>query len=277
MRAKPLQKLEPRIRSALRIGLTMLGGMAAGAIVLVSGASAPALAPGPTLPNDRTSSPPSMTSQPSQHAAPKPSTSPSASHSTARASEVPLYGMQLNNTCEAASLRMVLGARGIRTGDQAILKQFGIDRTHYQFGRSGALSGNPFRSFVGDPNGSQKAGTGFGVYYPPVAAAARSFGLNVLAAGQGVSLDQLRSQVSQGHPAIVWVDYFWRRAATTSYTAYDGARIPYAGPAEHAVVVTAYSGSTVTVNDPARGKHVIPLGRFTDAYAAYGNMAVVLH
>ncbi|MCW7941318.1 hypothetical protein AAW14_04450 [Streptomyces hygroscopicus] len=184
--------------------------------------------------------------------------------------------MQLRNDCEAAALRMVLAARGIQIGDQAILDQIGVDRSHYQFGRSGALSGNPFRAFVGDPNGSEKAGSGFGVYSPPVAAAAQSLGLNVLEAGQGVSISQLQSQVAQGHPAIVWIDYLWRRAATTTYTAYDGARIPYAGPAEHTVVVTGISGNTVTVNDPARGRVSIPLSVFTAAYATYGNMAVVV-
>jgi uncharacterized protein YvpB len=190
--------------------------------------------------------------------------------------QVPLYGMQLSNDCEATSLRMVLASRGIQTGDQVILNRMGIDRAHYQFGRSGSLSGNPFRAFVGDPNGSQKSGTGFGVYHPPVTAAAKSYGLGVLASGQGVSLGQLRTQVAQGHPAIAWVDYLWRRAATTSYTAYDGTGIPYAGPGEHTVVVTGFSGNSVTVNDPSRGKLSIPLNSFTAAYATYGNMAVVL-
>ncbi|MGW4562136.1 C39 family peptidase [Streptomyces sp. NPDC004561] len=188
-----------------------------------------------------------------------------------------MFGMQLRNDCEATALRMVLASHGIQAGDQDILNKIGVDRTHFQFGRSGPVSGNPFRSFVGDPNGSEVAGTGFGVYAPPVAAAARSYGLGVLAAGQGISLAQLRSQVAQGHPAIAWGDYLWRRGATASYTAYDGTRIPYAGPAEHAVVVTGFSGNTVTVNDPARGRLSIPLSSFANAYATYGNMAVVVH
>ncbi|MER6350466.1 C39 family peptidase [Streptomyces sp. NPDC001634] len=232
-------------------------------MVLTSGTSAPAVTPGPTPSRQQVARPPSTSSQPS--------------YTTRSTSEVPLYGMQLSNDCEAAALRMVLASRGIQTGDQAILNRMGLDQTHYQFGRSGSMSGNPFRTFVGDPNGSEKSGTGFGAYYPPVAAAARSYGLGVRAAGQGVSLGQLQAQVAQGHPAIAWVDYLWRRAATTSYTAYDGARVPYAGPAEHTVVVTGFSGNNVTVNDPARGKLSIPLSSFAAAYATYGNMAVVLH
>ncbi|WP_265560173.1 C39 family peptidase [Streptomyces hygroscopicus] len=265
MRAKPSQKRRPRIRRAQRIVQSLVSGMAASTLVLASGTSALAVTPAPTPPQEHTSRPPSTPTSPSRSAMPSTSST-----------EVPLYGMQLRNDCEAAALRMVLAARGIQIGDQAILDQIGVDRSHYQFGRSGALSGNPFRAFVGDPNGSEKAGSGFGVYSPPVAAAAQSLGLNVLEAGQGVSISQLQSQVAQGHPAIVWIDYLWRRAATTTYTAYDGARIPYAGPAEHTVVVTGISGNTVTVNDPARGRVSIPLSVFTAAYATYGNMAVVV-
>ncbi|MCW2872717.1 C39 family peptidase [Actinacidiphila oryziradicis] len=189
---------------------------------------------------------------------------------------VPSYRMQLRNDCEASALRMVLAARGVRAGDQAILGRIGLDRVHYQFGRSGPLAGDPFRAFVGDPNGSEVAGTGFGVYSPPVAAAARSYGLTVLAAGQGISPATLRARVTSGHPAIVWVDYFWRRLGSRSYTAYDGRSVPYAGPAEHVVVVTGFSGGRVTVNDPARGRLSLSEATFGAAYATYGDMAVIV-
>ncbi len=194
----------------------------------------------------------------------------------AAGSVVPWYRMQLRNDCEASALRMVLAARGVHAGDQAILGRIGVDRVHHRFGRSGPLAGNPFRAFVGDPNGSEVAGTGFGVYAPPVAAAARSYGLAVLAAGQGISPATLRAQVTRGHPAIVWVDYLWRRVATRWYTAYDGRRVPYAGPAEHTVVVTGFPGGRVTVNDPSRGRLTLSRSAFDAAYATYGNMAVIV-
>ncbi|MCD0484526.1 C39 family peptidase [Streptacidiphilus sp. ASG 303] len=189
---------------------------------------------------------------------------------------VPWYRQQLRNDCEAAALRMVLAARGHHVGDRAVLARIGVDRAHPRFGRSGPLSGDPFRAFVGDPDGSELAGTGFGVYAPPVAAAARSFGLDVVAAGQGVGLGRLRTEVSRGHPAVVWVDYLWRRVRTRPYTAYDGRRVPYAGPAEHTVVVTGFSGGRVTVNDPARGRYSVGEAAFGAGYATYGDMAVVV-
>jgi uncharacterized protein YvpB len=257
MRTNPQQELGPRIRPARRIARTTAAAAAAGTLFT---AGTPATALDATPPQ---STPQHLTA----------SASPPRSASVLA---VPLYGMALRNDCEATALRMVLAARGIPTTDQAILARIGVDRAHPQFGHSGPLSGNPFRAFVGDPNGSEVAGTGFGVYYPPVATAARSYGVGVPAAGRGVSVAQLQSQVAQGHPAIVWVDYLWRPLAATSYTAYDGTRVPYAGPAEHVVVVTGFSGDTVTINDPARGRLSIPLSSFAGAYATYGNMAVIV-
>ncbi|WP_280701347.1 C39 family peptidase [Kitasatospora sp. GP82] len=189
---------------------------------------------------------------------------------------VPMYQQQLGNDCEAASLRMVLAARGVLVGDQDVLARIGVDLTHYQAGDSGPLAGDPFRSFVGDPDGSEADGTGFGVYYPPVAQAAQSYGLSLEAAGQGISPAQLRTEVSAGHPAVVWVDYGWRYLAANSYTAYDGRQVTYAGPSEHSVVVSAVSDGQVLVDDPARGQSWISEAAFDAGYATYGEMAVIV-
>lgn len=106
---------------------------------------------------------------------------------SAASAAVPVFGQQLGNDCEATSLRMVLAARGVQVSDQDVLGRIGVDLAHPQAGVSGPLSGDPFRAFVGDPGGSEAAGTGFGVYYPPIAQAAQSYGLSTAAAGQGIS------------------------------------------------------------------------------------------
>lgn len=195
---------------------------------------------------------------------------------SAASAAVPVFGQQLGNDCEATSLRMVLAARGVQVSDQDVLGRIGVDLAHPQAGVSGPLSGDPFRAFVGDPGGSEAAGTGFGVYYPPIAQAAQSYGLSTAAAGQGISPAQLRSAVAAGHPAIVWVDYNWRDVAAGSYTAYDGRVVPYAGPSEHTVVVTAVSNGQYLVNDPARGQLQISEAAFDAGYASYGDMAVIV-
>ncbi|MFB7906090.1 C39 family peptidase [Kitasatospora sp. NPDC056076] len=189
---------------------------------------------------------------------------------------VPSYEQQLGDDCEAAALRMLLAARGVRADDQQILDRIGVDRDHPEFGHSGPLSGDPYVAFVGDPDGSESAGTGFGVYSPPVAGAARSYGLTVRQDGPGVSVQQLKDQLAAGHPAIVWVDYLWRHLRSTTYTAYDGRSVLYAGPDEHTVVVTGFSGGRVSLNDPARGRTTVPEEDFADGYATYGQMAVVI-
>ncbi|MFF2147613.1 C39 family peptidase [Kitasatospora sp. NPDC058190] len=194
----------------------------------------------------------------------------------AAATGVSLLSQQLGNDCEAASLRMVLAARGVQVGDQAVLAQIGVDQVHNQVGVSGPLSGDPYRAFVGDPNGSEAAGTGFGVYYPPVAQAARSYGLSVMQAGQGISPSQLRAQVAAGHPAIVWADYGWRDVAAGSYTAYDGRQVLYAGPSEHTVVVSAVGDGQLLIDDPNRGESWISEATFDAGYATYQDMAVIV-
>ncbi|MFG3226817.1 C39 family peptidase [Kitasatospora sp. NPDC048194] len=199
-----------------------------------------------------------------------------ATAATPTAASVPYYSQQLNDDCEAAALRMVLAARGVTTDDQEVLDRIGVDLAHPEFGHSGPLSGDPFEAFVGDPDGSEEDGTGFGVYHPPVAKAARGYGLTVLEDGQDLPTATLKEHLAAGHPAIVWVDYLWRHLATTTYTAYDGRSVPYAGPAEHTVVVTGFSNGRVSLNDPARGRTTVSEKDFENGYATYGHMAVVV-
>ena len=183
---------------------------------------------------------------------------------------------QLHDDCEAAALRMVLTSRGVRVSDRAILNRIGVDRVHSGFGLSGTRSGDPYRAFVGDPDGSERGGSGFGVYAPPVAAAARSFGLGVVLAGHGVTPALLAELVGAGHPAVVWVDYLWRNRVPTWYRAWDSQLVPYAGPAEHAVVLAAVKPDRVQIDDPARGQYWISSAQFAAGYASYEDMAVVV-
>ncbi|WP_037603723.1 C39 family peptidase [Streptacidiphilus rugosus] len=202
------------------------------------------------------------------------------SHATTRvaaaAEAMPWFHQQLRSDCEAAALRMVLAARGVTAEDLGILSRIGVDRVHPEFGHSGLRSGDPFRAFVGDPNGSEHKGTGYGVYAPPVARAARSYGLTVLAEGGGLTPAQLRVLIAAGHLAVIWTDFRWQYHKVHWYRAWDGNSVPYAGPVEHAVTVTGFSGDTVWVNDPYRGRYRIGLGAFTHGYATFGDMAVVV-
>ena len=186
---------------------------------------------------------------------------------------VPVYHQQYNLSCEESSLSMALSFFGHPTSEQQVFTQIGIDRDHYWAGKPGG--GDPFLDFVGDPNGSEVQQTGYGVYWPPISTAATHFGGVVAVAGQGVAPAAVYSAVRAGHPALVWVTFNWLRDARHDYVAYDGKTIPYAGPEEHAMVVTGINGNSVRVNDPDRGQYWVTFATFEAAYAVYGQMAIV--
>jgi uncharacterized protein YvpB len=193
-----------------------------------------------------------------------------------RRMRVPVYRQQLRDDCEAASLRMLLAYRGRHLGDAQLLARIGVDRRHPVFGRSGPRSGDPYRAFVGDPDGSELRGTGYGVYYPRIAAAARAEGATVLFAGEHYSPAQLYRQLAAGHPAVVWIDYLWRARPDHPYRAWDGRLVRYAGPAEHALAVVGVTTNGVYVNDPARGASWISRKQFERGWSSYADMAVVV-
>lgn len=189
---------------------------------------------------------------------------------------VPSYRQQLSNDCEATALRMILAGRGIARSDRQLLSSIGVDLKHPHYGYSGPTSGDPYRAFVGSPNGSESGGSGYGVFYPPVAAAAAANGVRVLAAQEHYPAAQLYAQLGAGHLAEVWIDYLWRARSSTSYRAYDGRWIPYAGPAEHAITLVGVTANGVLVNDPARGHYWISKSRFRAGWSTYRDMAVVV-
>jgi uncharacterized protein YvpB len=186
---------------------------------------------------------------------------------------VPWYHQQYNLSCEESSLSMALAFFGHPTTEQQVFSQIGVDSTHFWAGKPGG--GDPFLDFVGDPNGSEVKQTGYGVYWPPISAAATHFGAVVAQAGQGVAPTAIYGAVKAGHPALVWVTFNWLPDARSDYVAYDGKTIPYAGPEEHAMVVTGINGNSVRVNDPDRGQYWVTFATFEAAYAVYGQMAVV--
>jgi uncharacterized protein YvpB len=177
-----------------------------------------------------------------------------------------------NLSCEESSLSMVAAFYGRRVSDQDVLTFIGVDLAHYWTGGGG---GDPYALFVGDPNGSEVKNTGYGVYWPPIQAAATHFGAPVAGAGQGIAPGTIYAAVKAGGPVIVWVTFDLAAHARADYVAYDGRTIPYAGPEEHAMVVTGVSDASVRLNDPDRGQYWVSRGQFETAYGVYGQMAVL--
>lgn len=135
-------------------------------------------------------------------------------------------------------------------------------------------SDNPNRGFVGDPNDlpGQVPPAGYGVHAPPVAALLRTYGLPAESCS-GMSVDDLRREISEGRPVIAWVvGHVWNGYGTL-YTASDGETLITAHY-EHTVIVAAYSASGVKVID---GSWVYEASwdQFLRSWEVLGNMGII--
>ncbi len=186
---------------------------------------------------------------------------------------VPVYHQQEALTCEEAALRMAFAYFGIGITEQQVLNAEGVDLVHYWTGPGG---GDPFADFVGSPNGSEIANTGYGAYWSAIARATTDLGGGFAWAGMGLAPGDVYNAILSGEPVIFWVPYDWDTPARDDYTAFDGRSIPYAGPEEHAMVVVGVTPTEVEVNDPDRGQYWVSRSQFEANFAVYGDMAVVI-
>src|SRR5436305_1735666 len=129
-------------------------------------------------------------------------------------------------SCEAAALQMALAHAGIQRTQDAILQLTGIDSRPPELAADGSVLhwGDPYDRFVGDPDGSETALTGYGVYAPALARAATASGAHVLAAAQGIASAEVYDYVAHEHPVIAWVSMSGRGEyapqPTTKYVAF---------------------------------------------------------
>ena len=181
--------------------------------------------------------------------------------------------------CEAAALTAALAARGVTVTQDWVLARIGADpRQPVTDGRGTILRwGDPNLSFVGDVDGSEPHDTGYGVYQAPIAAAARTAGRPAVGA-TGWDPWALLDEVAKGHPAVIWVDTTFQPVAMHTWTAWDGAVIPYA-IGEHAVTVVGVDAvaGTMTLLDVAEGVfRTFSIAQFIGFFSSFGNMAVVV-
>ncbi len=194
-----------------------------------------------------------------------------------RTLDVPLFKQAFPLSCEAASLRMALAYRGIATTDTTILNIIGSDLRSAVLDADGSMRwGDPYATFIGNPNGSEVALTGYGTYFPTIAKAAAILGGRVLRSGEEIPATDVYQAVRDGHPVVVWVTYRWVAAARHDYQSFAGQSIPYAGPIEHAVTVVGVAGNDVYINNPWNGREWVTRETFEAAYATYNRMAVIL-
>ena len=180
-----------------------------------------------------------------------------------------------NLDCEAAALQVALAAIGINVTQDSILGNMGDDR-RLPLGPTGRPShwGNPDTGFVGDVNGRMLV-TGYGVYGPPIAAAAHAEGA-AATAQEGVAPSALYAAVASGTPVVVWVPHLLVAPSLGQWTAWDGTPVWYS-PQEHAQTLVGFdmSAGTVTLADPWDGQlHTFSMSLFQSRFAAFHDTAV---
>src|ERR1700737_4283838 len=189
---------------------------------------------------------------------------------------VPQYHQQYGLSCEAAALRMALGAYGINVAEDTLLSQIGADRRAPPSDSSGFQWGDPYASFVGNVDGSERGLTGYGVYYPPIARVAQANGASVSQSGEGIAPSTIYQAGLAGHPVIAWISFDWLYHHVSHYVAFDGRTVQFGSPYEHAVVVRAVTNGYVLINNPWFGTQWISKSTFESSYATFNNMAVIM-
>src|SRR5437879_4815873 len=93
---------------------------------------------------------------------------------------------------------------------------------------------------------------GYGVYYEPVARAARKAGATVIASGSGlygtaIAPAEVYRAILQGHPVLAWISNTYHAVPLAKYVAYDGATVRYT-LTEHAVTLIGVRPDAVLIN-----------------------------
>ncbi len=185
--------------------------------------------------------------------------------------DVPSFLQKYSLSCEIASLRMALDYKGVKLTEDEIIKEIGFDNTP----KSGNIWGNPHQFFVGNINGKQMV-TGYGVYWEPIARAARAF--RDAADFRNWNISNLTKALDEKNPVIIWT--YSSNGSPTSWFTPSGQSI-HAVRGEHAVVAVGYVGdkdnpTSIIVNDPLYGQVHWPREFFEKKWDAFGKSGVVI-
>jgi uncharacterized protein YvpB len=150
---------------------------------------------------------------------------------------------------------------------------FGVQIEEITFFNQLPVSDDPETGFVGDVQApwGQTPPDPYGVYAGPVADFLRDYGLNAVPV-RGMTWDQLRAEISQGRPVIVWVVGRVGEGTPIAYTSSLGQQTTVAR-FEHTVIVTGYSKLTVTVLD-GYWVYSRSIRDFLTSWEVLGNMAI---
>ncbi|MBN2044984.1 MAG: LysM peptidoglycan-binding domain-containing protein [Anaerolineales bacterium] len=152
---------------------------------------------------------------------------------------------------------------------------WGISAPEIQFFNRLPVSDNPEKGFVGSVFGAW-GGTppnAYGVHAKPVAALLREYGLDA-AARRGMTIEDLKNEIANGRPVIVWVvGHVWQ-GTSKEYQAKDGSTVIVA-PYEHTMIAYGYDPGGIYLADAGNASRRQYAYRvFESSWAVLGNMAV---
>lgn len=166
----------------------------------------------------------------------------------------PFFRQQFKGSCAAASLRMILAAKGIGTSDMDIIYRMGYSPRAADRSTDPPTWDDPDEMYVGDVNGSIRDFTGAGPDAGPVAKAARSYGLGASAV-TGASPQWIAEQIYAGRMVI-----FFGAFANTGFTSWqtNSGKTVRMNITSHARLVTGVKGEPSNpvgfwVSDPLSG------------------------
>lgn len=153
---------------------------------------------------------------------------------------------------------------------------FGVSIIEYTFQVSLPHSDNPDFGFVGDVNSEwgQIPPYAYGVHSGPVADLLNEYGLPAKSV-RGYTLEDVRQELSEGKPIIVWVIGKMEWSAPEIYIDSEG-RTTTVAAYEHVVILTGYDVEADTIRFMSNGVfYDVPTQTFLTSWGVLGNMAVI--
>jgi uncharacterized protein YvpB len=219
---------------------------------------------------------PAITPTPSGSAA---TASPSISDVGTVSLQAPIIKQDLALDCESAALEVALAVKNIEVPQDKIFYSLPQQAEPPQLGSDGypVKWGDPYAAFVGDVNGYEPSFTGYGVYYPPIVAAAERFGATAVGR-TGWTVPEIVAQLREGTSVVVWLTSDFKPHVPRYWTAWDGRRIPWA-VGEHAVPVIGFNPvqNTITFVDVLYGvERTMSTQAFAAALTTFDGMGIAV-
>ncbi len=153
---------------------------------------------------------------------------------------------------------------------------FGVKIKEKKFLKSLPHSDNPDEGFVGNPNGTWGGipPASYGVHAAPVADLLNAFKVPAKAR-KGMTWREVRKEIANGRPVIVWVIGQMDNGSPVLYHAKSGKTVTVARY-EHTMILVGYDRYSVQALDAFSGqRRTYNLKNFLASWSVLGNMAIV--